>query len=750
MLHLVPTRVRWVLPLLLATLTTGCDNTDPIVRPHPTPANPASVESPMETDKQTPDTPENQPAAADGSSESAGTVPTEKTADDKSKPSPREDDPAQPKHGKGPANKLAGETSPYLLLHAHNPVHWYPWGPEALEKARKEGKMIFLSIGYSSCYWCHVMERESFSDPEIAKFMNEHFVNIKVDREERPDIDDIYMNALRIYASQAGGGTGWPMSMFLTPDTRPVAGGTYFPPRDQPNRPPGFLGVLKSIHKLWTEDRKAAENNAVALTRLLRQSMRPRLVLASADLSAELVATSIQSLAESHDSRFGGISFSADQPNRPKFPTPPKLELLAYAAEGAKSPAPKPAPGKGSETSTKGRHERLAAKVLDHTLLAIADGGIHDQIGGGFHRYSTDRQWRVPHFEKMLYDNAQLANLYVIAFARTGNPIFREVAQGVFTYVLRDMTDPDGSFYSAQDAETDAIEGKYYVWSAAEIDKALGDTAPLFRKRFGIVDQPEFEHGNVLYRALPLEQVTEKPDQLARIAEMKDRLLAVRKQRPAPLLDDKILTSWNGLMIRSLANGGRILKQPEYTRAAAMAASFLLDHLRDKKRKHLLRTYRKGRAKLNAYLVDYAFLVEGLLALHAATREDRWLDAAREMTDEQIGLYWDKTRHGFYFTPRDHEELLARTQNGFDSVMPSGNSTSVRNLVRLARLTGDKKYRLYARQTLEAFVPQMREHLQRDGLGMTHMALALAEFLEDEPEAEKPAKTPPPDKNKSE
>ncbi|MFP6770536.1 MAG: DUF255 domain-containing protein, partial [Planctomycetaceae bacterium] len=483
MIDLFSTRVRWVLPLLFAALTTGCnDSADPM------PANPAPIQSSREKGNETPDMPENQPATADGSEPenqagSADTEPTKETAEESKPPTPQEvSGQAKSKHGKGPANRLAGETSPYLLLHAHNPVHWYPWGPEALEKARKEGKMIFLSIGYSSCYWCHVMERESFSDPEIAKFMNEHFINIKVDREERPDIDDIYMNALRIYASQAGGGTGWPMSMFLTPDTRPVAGGTYFPPRDQPNRAPGFLGVLKAIHKLWTEDRPAAENNAAALTRLLRASMRPRLVLAAADLSADLVETSIRALTESHDNRFGGISFDERQPDRPKFPTPPKLELLAYAAARAKSST-----SKKSEKSATGTHEQSAAKVLDHTLLAIADGGIHDQIGGGFHRYSTDRQWRVPHFEKMLYDNAQLANLYVTAFARTDNPTFREVAQGVFTYVLRDMTDPDGSFYSAEDAETDAIEGKYYVWSASEIDQALGDGSILFRQRFGVV-----------------------------------------------------------------------------------------------------------------------------------------------------------------------------------------------------------------------------------------------------------------------
>ncbi len=632
-------------------------------------------------------------------------------------------------HDTAPTNRLADETSPYLLLHAHNPVDWFPWGPEALEKARKEGKMIFLSIGYSSCYWCHVMERESFTDPEIAKFMNEHFVNIKIDREERPDIDDIYMTALGIYVTQTGGGTGWPLSMFLTPDTRPIAGGTYFPPRDQPNRPPGFLGVLRSMHKLWTEDNQAALGNATALTDALKQQMQRRLVLASADLELALVQQSVQALLTSHDTRFGGIGFHSSRPDRPKFPTPPKLELLAHAAtlqktKPAEKPAEKPADKPGEDSA-----EMTAAEALDHTLLAIANGGIHDQVGGGFHRYSTDRRWHVPHFEKMLYDNAQLAGLYTEAFARTGQPAYRAVAEGIFSYVLREMTDPDGPFFSAQDAETDAIEGKYYVWSGSEVDQLLGDNASLFRKHFGVVDEPDFEHGNVLFRSVPLESSITNTSQTSQIADMRHTLLAARQKRKTPLLDDKVLTSWNGLMIRSLADGGRVFETPEYTAAAAKAATFLVEKLRDPKQGNLLRTYRKGTAKLNAYLVDYAFLVEGLLALHQATGDDNWLKQAQELTDQQISLFWDKSRHGFYFTSHDHEELLARTQNGFDSVLPSGNSTSVRNLVRLAKRTGDKTYRTYAKQTLEAFAPQMREHLERGGMGMSHMALALAEFL---------------------
>jgi len=678
---------------------------------------------------QPPDSPPSEPTSEPETRATAATAQAHET-EKASKTLAKGDPPKTAKSSKKPrSNRLAGETSPYLLLHAHNPVDWYPWGPEALEKARKEGKMIFISIGYSSCYWCHVMERESFSDPEIAKFMNANFVNIKIDREERPDLDDIYMTALGIYVTQTGGGTGWPLSMFLTSDTRPVAGGTYFPPRDQPNRPPGFLGVLKAMHKLWTEDKEAAESNAKVLTQALRQQLRRRLVLASSELEGELVVRSIDSLLNSHDTRFGGIGFNPRRADRPKFPSPPKLELLAYAASLEKSVKSDTAKKSEKDKKSEKPEETPATEVIDHTLLAIANGGIHDQVGGGFHRYSTDRRWLVPHFEKMLYDNAQLAGLYVAAFDRTGQPAYRAVAEGIFSYVLSVMTDPLGPFFSAQDAETDAIEGKYYVWSAAEVDQLLGENAAMFRKQFGVVDKPDFEHGNVLFRKVPLETSILDATRTAQLAGMRKTLLAARGKRKAPLLDDKVLTSWNGLMIRSLADGGRVLKKPEYTAAAARAADFLLANLRNTSKGHLLRTHRKGKSKLHAYLVDYAFLVEGLLALHQATADEKWLTQARKLTDEQIDLYWDKTRHGFYFTSHNHEELLARTQNGFDSVIPSGNSTSVRNLVRLAKRTGATKYRTYAKQTLEAFAPQMREHLNRGGMGMSHMALALAEYL---------------------
>ena len=543
------------------------------------------------------------------------------------------------------------------------------------------------------------MAHESFEDETIAAQVNENFVAIKVDREERPDIDAVYMDAT---VAMTGHG-GWPMTVFLDHDARPFFAGTYFPPAPR-HQMPSFPQVLHAIVDTWMTRRTEVEESSQRIVEAL--SKRQWDVGDAAVPTLEHLDAAAASLLNDFDDAHGGFG------GAPKFPPSMVLDfLIGYQA------LPGAAHGEG------------AYRMVDRTLTAMARGGMYDQLGGGFARYSVDEQWTVPHFEKMLYDNAQLAGLYVDAFARTGQPAFRAVAEGVFTYVLRDMTDPDGPFFSAQDAETDAIEGKYYVWSGEEIDMLLGADAKLFRRLFGVVDEPEFEHGNVLYRAVPLEQSIVDTGQTARVAQMRQKLLATRIKRKPPLLDDKVLTSWNGLMIRSLADGGRVLKKPEYTRAATRAAEFLIAKLRDNSKGHLLRTYRQGKSKLHAYLVDYAFLAEGLLALHQATGDEKWLTEARKLTDEQISLYWDKTRHGFYFTSHNHEELLARTQNGFDSVLPSGNSTSVRNLVRLAKRTGDAKYRTYAQQTLEAFAPQMREHQQRGGMGMSHMALALAEFL---------------------
>lgn len=620
---------------------------------------------------------------------------------------------------KHPANRLARETSPYLLLHAHNPVDWYPWGPEAFEKARKENKPIFLSVGYSSCYWCHVMERLSFSDAAIAKYMNEHFVNIKVDREERPDVDDIYMTSCIVYFQAIGSpqGGGWPLSMFLTPEGKPFAGGTYFPPRSENGRP-GFEGVLKQIHDAWTQQPESIEANASLLTREVQRAMKPRLALKKTELARELVDAVVKSLVDSFDSEYGGVDFNPERPDAPKFPVPAKLSLLQYQAR---------------------RHgDDAVAQILDQTLDRIARGGIRDHLGGGFHRYSTDREWLVPHFEKMLYDQAQLADVYIEAFRQTGNRAYRRAATETLDFVLRDMRDAaegnpatQQAFHSAIDAETDQVEGKYYVWSMDEIDELLEDDADLFKRAYGVAEPSRFEHGFVLH--LP-RKLTELGAELnldstsleVRLDESRSRLLAARAKRPAPLKDDKILTSWNGLMIRALANAGSALNRQDYLDAAEGAALFILSRMRDAEG-HLLRTHRADQSRLNAYLDDYAFLVQGLLALHEATRDVRWLNAARKLTDDQIKLFWDETNGAFFFTMHHHEELIARTRNAYDAVLPAGNSVSVRNLLRLASLTGNAAYRDYARKTLEVF----SNELESTPRGLTNMALALAEYLDD-------------------
>jgi len=633
---------------------------------------------------------------------------------------------------KHPANRLAKESSPYLLLHAHNPVDWYPWGPEAFKKAKTENKPIFLSIGYSSCHWCHVMERLVFENEEIAKLMNKHFINVKVDREERPDIDDIYMTSLTIYFQAIGSpqGGGWPLSMFLTPEGKPFAGGTYFPPEDKPGRL-GFKTVLKRINRLWATKEKGIRSNADRLTEMVRQTMKPRPVLTPVKLDQTLVADVADALIESHDTKYGGIDYRAGARNPSKFPVPAKLALLQFQAEKAA--------------------DKEAAQVLDHTLDHIAAGGIHDHLGGGFHRYSTDRYWHVPHFEKMLYDQAQLADVYLAAYRRTGKTVYREAAEGVFRFVLRDFTSPQGGFYSALDAETEGTEGQYYVWSRKDVQKVLGEKdAKLFGKVYGMDEPQRFEHGYVLHLPQPLQAVAKErkiplPELKRRLAAMRRKLLAARKKRPELLRDDKILTSWNGLMIRAFANAGRILKEPKYIKAAEKAALFILTNMRDEK-KRLLRTYRKGTAKLNAYVDDYAFLVAGLLALHKTTGEKKWLNAARRLTDDQIRDYWSKVGGGFFFTPHYHEELIARTRNAYDAVEPSGNSVSVRNLIRLAEQTGDDKYREYAHKTIKAFVL----NLERTPRGMAHLALAIAEFLQTSKKKSSHDTETPPSKKTSE
>jgi uncharacterized protein YyaL (SSP411 family) len=617
--------------------------------------------------------------------------------------------PARPKRERAP-NRLARETSPYLLLHAHNPVDWHPWGPEAFEVARRENKPIFLSIGYSSCYWCHVMERQVFENEEIAAYMNEHFVNIKVDREERPDVDDLYMLALQIYYQATGSpaGGGWPLSMFLTPAGKPIAGGTYFPPEDRPGMP-GFPRVMRQLHDAWINQQEQLTRTSDLLTREVQRLSRPGLSLTEVALDRSLVQSALEAVQASYDSEHGGLDFEADAPHGPKFPVPSRLMLLqSQIAAG----------------------DDATARMVDHTLDAMAAGGIRDHLGGGFHRYSTDRFWRVPHFEKMLYDNAQLAEVYVDAFQRTSRQPYRRIAEETFDFVLRELTDPRGGFYSALDAETDGVEGKCYVWTKDEVEAVLGaDAARLFGAVYGLDRERNFEHGWVLQLRRP---VAEAADELRvplaelemQLAEQRARLLKARQARPALLRDDKVLTSWNGLMIRAFARGGQVLQRRDYLAAAEKAALFVLAEMRDAEG-GLQRTWRAEQSKLNAYLEDYAFLVSGLLALHDATGDEQWLHAARNLTDDQIERFWDEAGKAFFFTSDHHEELLARAKNAYDGAIPSGNAASVRNLIRLARHTGDERYAEHARATLEVFAPRLRD---MPG-SLPHMAQALHEYL---------------------
>jgi uncharacterized protein len=610
------------------------------------------------------------------------------------------------------ANRLARETSPYLLLHAHNPVDWYPWSPEVFEKAKREGKPIFVSIGYSSCHWCHVMERLVFENEEIARLMNANFINVKVDREERPDVDDIYMTAYLVYAQAVGSGDsgGWPLSMFLTPDGKPFAGGTFFPDKDLPGRI-GFPTVLARVTKLWQTNRTDVEKNADLICDEVRRLTRPGFSPAPVKLDRELVTATTKALIDSRDAEFGGVDFDPHEPNAPKFPVPAKLDLLEFAARHS--------------------NDQQADAVVINTLDHIAAGGIVDHLAGGFHRYSTDRRWHVPHFEKMLYDQAQLAELFADVYRRTGKREYRRVAERAFGFVLREMADPSGGFISSLDAQTDGVEGVYYVWTPAEVDAVLGARdGSLFRRAFGLDEPKEFEAGYVLRRTASIEALGHDlhvpPEEIeARLEDARAKLLLKRQGRRPVARDDKILAAWNGLMIRALARGSQTLGNDAYLHAAEKAANFVLDRMRGP-RGELLRTYRVGQAKIPAYLEDYAYVAEGLLALFEATHEPRWQKAARALCDEQIRLFWDEQSKGFYFTSKDHEALIARMRNAFDAVLPSGNAVSVRNLIRLASLSGEPRYRESARQTLEAFAPA----LAKAPRSLPVMALALEEYLD--------------------
>jgi len=607
------------------------------------------------------------------------------------------------------ANRLGGETSPYLLMHAYNPVDWYAWGPEAFDKARAERKLIFLSIGYSSCYWCHVMERESFLDLEVAAFLNEHFIAIKVDREERPDIDEIYMAALQIYfqAIGSGQGGGWPLSMFLTPDGNPIMGGTYFPPRDREDGATGFLTVLEMVNDTWENDPQRIESGSRQLSEYVSASLRQRPVVTAAQPGREWLDRVLSGLSEQFDPMYGGFGYSEANPRRPKFPEPANLIFLADHAERW--------------------DDERARDMLLTTLDGLSRGGIRDHLGGGFHRYSTDRYWLVPHFEKMLYDQGQLAVTFAEAVRLYDRAEDRQVLTELCDFVLREMTSPEGGFYASIDAETDGREGEYYVWSREEVQDAL-DPRPyeLFADVYGLNGEPNFEEQFVLHRTASDADLQERLDLEAgeletRLNPSRQTLLALRKERPRPLTDTKILTAWNGLMIRGLADAARVLDEPRYLAAAERAASFVLDRLQTDEG-GLLRSYREGQAKLNAYLDDYAFLVDGLLAIARASEDDRWLLPAQQLNAAMLERFWDDDSGGLFFTSHDHEELIARSKNPADSALPSGNAVAVSNLVALSRKLQRHDLQERAERLVLSFTPAM-EDLPGS---MPTMAVALA------------------------
>ena len=571
------------------------------------------------------------------------------------------------------ANRLANETSPYLLQHKDNPVDWFPWGEEALEKAREEDRPILLSVGYSACHWCHVMERESFEDEQTARMMNEHFVNIKVDREERPDIDSIYMSAVQALTRHGG----WPMTVFMTPDGAPFYGGTYFPPTPRGGLP-SFQQLLLTLADAYENRREEVLQSAESVRDYLQATTGA--AMPKAETAGEsLLDTAAAALLSQHDARFGGFG------GAPKFPQPMNLEVLL-------------------------RHHRRtgdrgALAAVETTLRRMADGGIYDHLGGGFARYSVDAYWLVPHFEKMLYDNALLARIYLEAHQATGDPFYRRVAEETLDYVLRDMTSPEGGFYSAEDADSEGVEGKFYVWTPTEIEGVLDpDDARLALRFWDVTEGGNFEGKNILNVPRPPEVVADEfglaPEELwDRIVAIREKLLAFREERVRPGRDEKVLAAWNGLMLRAFSLASRITGREDYREAARKNATFLLENMKTDGRLH--RSHKDGRARFNGYLEDYAMVADGLVELYEATFETRWLAEADNLCDAMNELFWDEGRRAFYDTPADHEELVTRPRDVYDNATPSGNSVAVEVMLRLALLLDRNDYRERAEEVLD-------------------------------------------------
>ncbi len=578
-------------------------------------------------------------------------------------------------------NALAGETSPYLLQHAHNPVQWHPWCEAALAKAKSENKPILLSIGYSACHWCHVMERESFEDEDIARLMNEHFVNIKVDREERPDLDSIYMTAVQ----RMTGRGGWPMTVFLTPDQEPFFCGTYFPPEDL-HGIPGFRRVLSGIAQAFKEQRQNVDRDAKAIIDELRESDWRH--AAAGELKSEILDTALPGIISNFDSQNGGFGTA------PKFPPSMTLDFLmrSYRRTG----------------------DGEILKVINLTLEKMANGGIYDQLGGGFHRYSVDAEWLVPHFEKMLYDNALLSRAYLDAYLLTGNDLFKRIAQETLDYVAREMTSPEGGFYSSQDADSEGKEGAFFLWTVKETESVLGgEDARIFCGYFGMSPEGNFEGKNILFaprssvaiaRRLGVDE--ERLNEIIRRGRI--MLFQAREKRARPGRDEKALTAWNGLMLRSFAEAASALDRDDYRGVAVRNADFLLSRLNSGGR--LLRSFKDGRARLNAYLEDYACLIEGLISVYEATFDLRWIKEAESLAQSMVSKFWDPQGKGFYFTSQDHEALIHRPKEFYDNATPSGNSAAAYALLRLSGLTGENRWTDYSLSVMQNAADLMQRH----------------------------------------
>jgi uncharacterized protein len=583
-------------------------------------------------------------------------------------------------------NRLANETSPYLLQHAHNPVDWYPWGDQAFAAAKGQDKPVLVSIGYSACHWCHVMEHESFEDEATARVQNEHFINIKVDMEERPDVDRIYMNFVQITTGRGG----WPMNVFLTPDKLPFFGGTYFPPAPRYGMP-SWQQILTSIAEAWRERREELMRSATEILGELRRMSitEPR----GEAVDASLCEAAFHNFVRTFDENNGGWG------GAPKFPQAMATEfLLRYWKRTGKE---------------------KALEMVKATADKMAHGGIYDQLGGGFHRYATDAIWLIPHFEKMLYDNAQLVRVYLHLFQITKDGLYKRIAVETLEYVRREMLHDTGGFYSAQDADSEGEEGKFFVWTPAEVESILGEEdAKLFNFFFDISEGGNFEGKNILQRTYSIEAAARAlkvdPGKLADVVESgRKRLFEEREKRIKPFRDEKVLTAWNGLMLAAFAEAAAILDSDEYLQIARQNADFLLQHLRADG--ILLRTWKDGRAKLDGYIEDHANLADGLIALFQVSGEIIYLDEARELADSMITEFWDEEAGGFFFTSNDHEELIVRNKEFYDNATPSGNSAAADVLLRLAKFYGDDRYERFANVVIGLAAAQVKRYPQGFG-----------------------------------